>query len=619
MEYAVDNSFMNTKYVSYEDIISHKYDIKALELNDTVLINNREILLNDYDHPTSFTDNFFMKNVLDINPEYYKNNKQEVNDLILEFIKNYQDNSLYIKSTKLINSEVISAIATNNNIKEVLLGTREDIYKLKEEDYNKLNNGRVTNIVTYGVEKELDFNFDGIIKYNKRKLISYYDYEDLKIFKDGDNIFIYEKLKEDNIKYFSLLKNVEIVFNYNDYKNILDSIEELDKINPNFKYSINVKDEEKELFNKELFNRDYISKNINIKYDLLNLDISEYMRYEKSLYKLIEPCMNLSDYEKFLYAYNITKHFKQYKETNGEDKFESRSLYKILDNDEYMVCVGFSNLFVDLLSKVGIEATTYSVGVDIGFDEMDAMSEGIDGNYTTEYGAHSRVMVNLVDPKYNINGIYQSDPTWDNIIDEDSYTYSLLTFSEATKAKRYLYQDKGKNELLYSKTISEFYSNVNNYMDDLTKDNTWAIKMDEESAKIRVVNDMLDTIKKIDNSFYTEIINRYPGINSYDNKKIIKYFNDYLYDIGSYIVSKNNNKISLEQIRPAITTLYTEFYGLEEDGIKKEVDRTIEFNKERFSKCFPTTYKINPDDTREVYNYIDNKFDSNDEQINITK
>ena len=170
--------------------------------------------------------------------------------------------------------------------------------------------------------------------------------------------------------------------------------------------------------------------------------------------------------------------------------------YKILDNDEYMVCVGFSNLFVDLLSKVGIEATTYSVGVDIGFDEMDAMSEGIDGNYTTEYGAHSRVMVNLVDPKYNINGIYQSDPTWDNIIDEDSYTYSLLTFSEATKAKRYLYQDKGKNELLYSKTISEFYSNVNNYMDDLTKDNTWAIKMTEKNAKIRVVNDMLDTIKK---------------------------------------------------------------------------------------------------------------------------
>ena len=352
---------------------------------------------------------------------------------------------------------------------------------------------------------------------------------------------------------------------------------------------------------------------------MLDLDICEYMRYEKMLYQLIEPCTGLSNYEKFLYAYNIVKHFKEYKETKGEDKFVSRTLYKILDNDEYMVCVGFSNLFVDLLSKLGIEATTYSIGVDVGFDEMDVMSENIDGNYTTEYGAHSRVIVNLVDPKYNINGIYQSDPTWDNVIDEDAYTYSLLTFDEATKARRYLYEDKGKYLLLYSKTLSDFYTNVNNYIDDLTKDNSWAIKMDEEKAKLKVVRDTLEIINDLDSDYYEKLKSKYPAIDLYDNKKIITDFEEYLYDVGNYIVSKNDNSISLEQIKPAIERLYTKFYGLDEEGIKKEVDRTIEFNKERFTKCFPTAYKINPDDTREVYNYVENKFDNNEEQVEIVK
>ena len=615
MEYAINNSFMNTKYLTNKNILSLNYEINRIELDNKIIVNKKEFILNDYDNPISLTNNSLMKNTLSINPDYYKEHEKDINKLIIEFIKNYKDKVLYIDSSKLINSEIISSIANNKYICEIYLGTRDDIYKLKGDDYKKLNNGTITNIVTFGVEEELDFNFDSIIKYNKRQLIGYYDYEDLKEFKDGDNIYFYDVLTDDEIKYFSLLKNIEINFYTDDYKNILDSIEKLDKINSNFKYTIKVKDDKKESFNKELFNREYISKNISVEYHLEYFDICEYMRYEKMLYKLIEPCTELSNYEKFLYAYNITKHFKEYKETTGEDKFESRSLYKILDNDEYMVGVGFSNLFVDLLSKLGIEASTYSIGVDIGFAEMDVMSENVDGNYTNEYGAHARVIVNLVDPKYNINGIYQSDPTWDNVIDEDSYTYSLLTFDEATKARRYLYQDNGKYAFLYSKTLNDFYNCVNSFIDNLIKDNTWAIKMDEDLAKLNVVRNTINIINSLDINFYKELISKY----SDDYKKIVANFEEYLYEVGNYIVSKTNNSIRLEQIKPAIETLYTKFYGLDEEGIKKEVDRTINFNKKRFNKCFPTTYRINPDDTKEVYSYVENKFENNDEQIEITK
>ena len=69
----------------------------------------------------------------------------------------------------------------------------------------------------------------------------------------------------------------------------------------------------------------------------------------------------------------------------------------------------------------------------------------------------------------------------------------------------------------------------------------------------------------------------------------------------------------MEQIKPAITLLYSKFYGLNEEDTKKEVDRTLSFNKERMSKSFPTTYKINQDGTKEVYSYMDNKFEESNE------
>ena len=66
-----------------------------------------------------------------------------------------------------------------------------------------------------------------------------------------------------------------------------------------------------------------------------------------------------------------------------------------------------------------------------------------------------------------------------------------------------------------------------------------------------------------------------------------------------------------------IEFLYTKFYGLSEEDVKKEVNRTIEFNKKRMNEKFPTTYKINQDGTKEVYSYLENKFDADIESKSI--
>ena len=608
--YAVNVSSLNTKYVTDKEILHLKSEISTIELDDAIIINNSRYVLNDYDNPISYVNNYIVEKALCINPSYYEKNKEEINNLIIEFIKNYSG-KLFIRSSVLINDEVINTIASNCNITEVYLGGRDDIYKLKESDYKKLKNGTINNVVTYGVEKELEHNFDSIINYNiSRNLIGYYTYDVLKEMDDSNELHLFNALTDDEVNYFSLLKGATICFKYDDYKNILDSIDKLETINPNFKYKIKIKDKKK--FNKELFAKNHISNKIEIDYDLLKLDIGTYLNYEKYLYGLIKPAINLSPYEKFMYAYNIVKHYKKYQEVDeNDDKMNSRKLYKIIDNDEYMVCVGYANLLNDLLVKLGIESVCYSVGVDVGFDKADINAENVD-DLKSVYGGHERIIVNIVDLKYGIDGIYQSDPTWDNVLGEDSYIYSLMTFDEASKTKRYLYKDKTAYNFLFSKTIKEFYDNVNSFMDYLVRDNTLAIKLDEKRARMRVVNDTLDIIRKIDSDFYNYLMNKYKDIEKSDYNIINNYFQDYLYDIGFYIVKKANKPIKLEQLKTCIEKLYTNYYGLSEDEIKKEVDRTIIFNKERMDRMFPTTYKINQDGIKEVYSSLNNKFDDVD-------
>ena len=446
-----------------------------------------------------------------------------------------------------------------------------------------------------------------------KELIGYYTYDVLMSMDESSKLHLFNPLTDDEIEYFKILKGGTVCFLYYDYKNILDSIEKLERINPNFKYHVKVNNDNKHLFNQELFTRAKISNKIELELGFINMEIEKYLSYEKYLYELIKPAINLSPYEKFLYAYNITKHYKKYNDVDGNDDiFKSRKLYEIIDNDEYMVCVGYANLLVDLLTKLGIESTTYGVGVDVGFDSVSAQSEYND-EAESKYGGHSRVIVNLVDSKYGIDGIYQSDPTWDNVIGEDSYVYSLMTFGEAHLAKRYLYNDSSEYALLSSNTLDDFYKNINNYMDNLIYNKIDALKLTEEKAKNRVVTDLLYVLKKLDINYYRELLTKYSDIDKYDITLINKYFVDFLYDVGKYIVSKINNPIKLEQIKPCITALYNKFYGLTDEEIKKEVDRTIKFNNERMSKCFPTTHKINPDGTKEVYSYMDNKFEESNE------
>jgi hypothetical protein len=99
----------------------------------------------------------------------------------------------------------------------------------------------------------------------------------------------------------------------------------------------------------------------------------------------------LSPFEKFILAYRYVTD-RIYKEVDdGEDLSKSRSLISVLNGDK-IVCAGYANLLATILDRLGIPCTTQCM---IIFDEN-----------LKAYGNHATCLVRMVDPKYNIDGIY---------------------------------------------------------------------------------------------------------------------------------------------------------------------------------------------------------------------
>lgn len=141
------------------------------------------------------------------------------------------------------------------------------------------------------------------------------------------------------------------------------------------------------------------------------LTVSEILEIEEILDLFVSDIKNsdLSPYERYIAVYSMVKSFKEYKyykNSREEDiKYpdESRNIYFTLFND-YMVCVGYVFLLKKLLKKVGINSI--EVSTTIGKSPKPN---------------HAKCLVNIVDPKYNIDGYFMNDITNDNSISEKDF------------------------------------------------------------------------------------------------------------------------------------------------------------------------------------------------------
>lgn len=131
--------------------------------------------------------------------------------------------------------------------------------------------------------------------------------------------------------------------------------------------------------------------------------------------------LDLSPIEQIMYSYDIVRNRIYKAEDSGNKWYSSRDLTDVLLGDK-IVCEGYANVFNEILTRLGFKASYYCLK-----------------NNNNPSNGHIRNMVYIKDDKYNINGVYLFDPTWDSKkSDRDtnflcSYLFFAKTFIEMKK------------------------------------------------------------------------------------------------------------------------------------------------------------------------------------------
>lgn len=576
----------------------YQNELDSLKIIDGPLSNYKEILyvdrivLEDIGNLGEFNASLVFKSkTLYIDRKYYNNSKKEVEDIIRYVIKNTTESEFCIASKALITNNILDSFKDTDYISELYLGdSLDNSYMLTYKNYIKLKRTNLSCVYTNAVGNLLMKKFDDFIGYNKnRKLIESYTYKDLQ---DSDIIFLYElDLRElDNLKY---IKDATIMLQGDSYRYVNLIYEYLDYYNKKNVVVIDI-DTEKEKFNSYL-KKNEIDNRVKIKISTSTISFELYKKVERTLYDIIKPALLFSPFEKYIYAYNISKLFKDYKE-NEDDSTQSRSLYKILFND-YMVCVAFSDLFGDLLTKFGIENEEYSVCLDTSFDEVDPLDQNyvINHEFSKEY--HSRRLVHIVDLKYKIDGYYISDPTWDNDLNQDLYNYLALTHNEILDNYRYNYFNKvDLSEMFFSNTKEELYIKMNFFINRYN-----SLYPDVGSF----MQNFIGLLFRIDYKFVSYIYNKYGDICDLDLDDNYALMID---EVFSHVESKINNVIPLDTILSAVRFIYLKEYGYNLSNVDDAINNMKKENAYINSFDFPTRYKISKDNKIEEIYPHQNKF-----------
>lgn len=395
-----------------------------------------------------------------------------------------------------------------------------------------------------------------------KKIIGYYYLEDLE---EYDSLYLHKELNKKELKNLEYLKdNNELVLDNNTWCISNDIIKRLKKLGKNNKIVLEIND--KEVFNKFIFNQNIIDyENLIVKNKIFNYSFSDYIYFESLLYKIVEPAKDLSPFEKYIYAYNIVKNFKEYKESKR--KLLSRELYDILEN-EYIVCVGFCELLSDLLFKLNISNVCF----------------GIEGKYKKDNSPwnHERLYINIKDDKYGINGFYVSDPTWDNDLEADYYNHLALTNKEAKLECDFNY-DKFENEyeIFDASSLDDLYLKINNLI--------------EEGKMV----DLLNIIKSLDLNYYNYLNNTF-GIKK-PNQQMVK-------DLCMYIYNHINNEILGDTIMSAVEVVYRHSYGYKEEDLQDKLEEVRTINSKRQNCLFPSKIGVNSDNELDII-VLQNKFE----------
>lgn len=588
-------------------------EIYGIDFTSKISFYGDDVEFTDMEHPITYVDSPWIRYTLFINLDYFKGLENELEEILIDVLKNYNSFTLTFTNASLLTNSVLEAIRDNPNITNITLGSENDVFTLNEYWYQEFSKVGKCYVKTYAITDNLKDNYDTMIVFNRdKKLIKDYTLYRLK---NLWSISFDESLTELELENFKYLdKELKVNINYNDNINVIKILNRLKEVGHTGDVFINIED--KNIFNSFVFSNleelKDVGFNVNVYYKNESYNLLKYLKYEKILIDLVEPAVNMSPFEKFLYAYNVAKNYKPYKESKG-DKLSARRLYSILDN-EYMVCVGYSVLLGDLLNKLGIESLDYIVSVDCGLDEIKSdtvvlpeyildKQTGEKKEVLIEGGKHARRIIHLIDPKYDIDGYYFSDPTWDNDDKVDTYNYALMTNEEYIGNSRYNYFDTWNfDELLFVKDLEDFYNKINVMLTKNPKKN-----------ERDVISFFADFFKEVDKEFYLKLVEFNNGITKNNYKFSKEEIQDLFLFIGEHLLEKVDNLVDGHTFKEGITEIYRTYHIGNEEELEEKVNEVMRENKRCYDRNFPMRYKIDKDDNSLVILNPYNKFDLENE------
>lgn len=605
LEFDITKIYDNFERITYKNLLKSAKDLQIdkVYLKDSDIVKTSKRTYKGI-YTTETLPFIIQQSTLYINPNYYKKHQNKIQKILKTIIGNIKKDEFMIENKELITKSIINALSKNTNLKKVSLTehAEDDKYVLSKEDYEILKNSSIEKIKTNAVSTDLAENFDPTISYNYDKpLISSYSYKNLINVEDA---ILLDKITANDLENLKYLKNPNLTLeikedNVEDALPISKRLKELGKPNHILIYTKN----KEKIFAKIKENETYKQENIFVEIKGQPYQIKDFLRYETTLYDILKPTKTISPFEKYIYIYNVVKQFKTYKE-NEVDQESARDLYSILDN-EYMVCVSYKALLMDLLNKVGINSIERSVSVDTSYDNTSP-----DEIEVSSRSDHARAYVNIVDPKYKIDGFYITDPTWNNFMNNDIYTHLALTNEEETYTRRYNFIDTNIDtfELFNINSLEEFHNKINFFINRKSLDNKNHFNTNTDYISKIIIN-LLEDLKKLSPEFTIQLESKYPEINNYYFDEKYEHEKEILDEIGNYIVSKVNKPISGKTIMLAVKEVYQKVYYMEGETLEEQVSEIAKENDAYQKFLFPKRYKIDKYGNKTELPNISDKFD----------
>ena len=133
--------------------------------------------------------------------------------------------------------------------------------------------------------------------------------------------------------------------------------------------------------------------------------------------------LGLSPMETIMYVYDQVRNRVYTFESENETRFKSRDLSEVLFGDK-IVCAGYANIFSVILNYIGIDNNV------VHLTEKRNPKSG-----------HARNIIYVKDDKYDIDGVYYFDPTWNSKRKNENNEY-LYRYTFFAKTRKFMDDDE---------------------------------------------------------------------------------------------------------------------------------------------------------------------------------